>query len=134
MTLSITKHVQIGRPARDTFAFVADPATMPRWAIHNVSAIRPLGDGRWEMDTPRGRAMLVPCYDAATGILDHDFVDAGEGRWHVTARVVPAGVAESVYIITLTKPEAMPAETFEHGMRLMDDELAALKACVEGAA
>jgi hypothetical protein len=53
------------------FDFLADPATMPRWAIHNVSAIRPLGDGRWEMDTPRGRAVLAPRYDAATGILDH---------------------------------------------------------------
>jgi len=33
--------------------------------------------------------------------------------------------------MTLPKPENMPAETFEAGMRLMDDELAALKACIE---
>ena len=134
MTLSMTKHVHIDRPAADTFAFVGDPSTMPRWAVHNVSAIRPLGDGRWEMDTPRGRGLLVPRYDTSTGILDHDFIDANEGHWRVPARVVPAGASASIYIITLTKPEGMPTEAFEEGMKLMDDELAALKACVEGRA
>jgi hypothetical protein len=33
--------------------------------------------------------------------------------------------------MTLPKPDSMPAEAFEAGMRRMDDELAALKACIE---
>jgi hypothetical protein len=131
MTTSVTKSVQIGRPAADAYDFLADPATMPRWAIHNVTGIRPLGGGRWELDTPRGKGGLVPRYDRKTGILDHDFIDAGEGCWSVSARVVPAGASDSVYLITLTKPDAMPVELFERGMELMDEELAALKACIE---
>jgi hypothetical protein len=39
--------------------------------------------------------------------------------------------ATSVYMITLTKPDAMPMEAFEGGMNLMDDELTALKARIE---
>ena len=33
--------------------------------------------------------------------------------------------------MTLPKPGTMPTEAFGAGMRLMDDELAALKACIE---
>jgi hypothetical protein len=131
MPVSVTKYVQIERPVDDAYAFLADPATMPKWAIHNVNSIKPVGNGRWEMDTPRGRGYLVSHYQKPNGILDHDFIDAGEGFWSVTARAVPIGASSSVYMITLTKPDAMPMEAFEGGMKLMDDELRALKACIE---
>lgn len=131
MIQSVTKSIQIDRPAGVAYAFLADPATMPRWAIHNVKSIKPDGDGRWEMDTPRGKGFLVPHYAELNGILDHEFVDAAEGRWKVSARVVPVAESASVYMITLTRPEGMPAAAFEMGMNLMDDELAALKSCVE---
>lgn len=131
MPVSATKTIQIGRSAAESFRFVADPATMPQWAIHNVTAIRDRGDGRWEMETPRGKGTLIPHYDAATGIVDHEFIDADEGVWQVTGRVVPVGPTESVYIITLPKPEGLPVEAFEAGMRLMEEELAALKHCIE---
>ncbi len=131
MTLAVTKTIQIQRSAADTYAFVADPTTMPMWAIHNVKAIRPLDAGRWEMDTTHGKAILVPHYDKTHAIVDHEYIDANEGRWSVSARVVAVGLAESIYIITLAKPEGMPVEAFQTGMKLMDDELEALKAHVE---
>jgi len=130
MTMSITKTIQIERPAPESYAFMAAPETMPLWAIHNVKAIRKLDGVCWEMETPRGPATLIPHYEEQHGILDHEFIDAGEGVWHVTGRV-PAGPSGSVYIMTLPKPDTMPADAFEAGMRLMDDELAALKACIE---
>lgn len=129
--VSVTKYVQIERPVADTFDFLADATTMPKWAIHNVKSIKWAGEGKWEMNTPRGRGFLVPHYQKANGILDHEFIDAGEGRWHVSARIVPAGEKASVYMITLTKPEGLPDEMFWQGMKLMDEEMAALKACVE---
>ena len=106
MPVSVTKYVQIDRPVADTYAFLADPATMPKWAIHNVTSIKPVGNGRWEMDTPRGKGFLIPQYQKPNGILDHDFIDAGEGFWSVTARAVPIAESASVYMITLTKPDA----------------------------
>lgn len=131
MSLTVTKTIQIGRPVGDCFQYIADPETMPQWAIHNVKAIRRLDGGRWEMDTPRGKASLAPRYERANGILDHEFIDASEGVWRVSARIVSAGPSESVYMITLPKPDAMPADAFEAAMNLMDDELAALKHCIE---
>jgi hypothetical protein len=131
MSVSVTKYVQIERPVADAYTFLADPATMPKWAIHNVKSIKPVGNGRWEMDTPRGKGFLIPHYQEPSGILDHDFMDAGEGFWSVTARAVPIAESASVYMITLTKPDGMPMEAFEGGMKLMDEELTALKACVE---
>lgn len=131
MTMCRTKTVQIERAASETWAFIAAPETMPRWAIHNVKAIRKLDNARWEMETPRGKAILIPRYEERNGILDHEFIDASEGVWRVTGRVVPVRTSESIYIMTLPKPDHMPADAFEAGMRMMDDELAALKACVE---
>jgi hypothetical protein len=42
MIMSVTKAVEIGRPAAESYDFIVDPRTMPRWAIHNVKAIRKL--------------------------------------------------------------------------------------------
>jgi uncharacterized protein len=131
MPITATKTIRIDRAAADGFDFIADPETMPQWAIHNVKAIRRLEGGRWEMQTPRGKGILIPRYERSGGILDHEFIDAGEGVWRVSARIVSVGPSESVYMITLPKPDLMPAEAFEAGMKLMDDELEALKRCIE---
>ena len=131
MSITVTKTIPIGRSAIEGFDFIADPQTMPQWAIHNVKSIRQLEGGRWEMETPRGKATLVTRYERTSGILDHEFIDAGEGVWRVSARIVSSGPSECVYMITLPKPDPMPTEAFEAGMKLMDEELAALKRCIE---
>ncbi len=131
MAISTTKSIQIERPASDVFAFVSDLTMMPKWAIHNVKAIRPLGDGSWQIETPRGPGQIVPHFRADCGILDHEFIDPREGRWSVPARVVPVDNSTSAFIITLRKPDTMPEYAFAPAMRLMDEELAALKSCVE---
>jgi hypothetical protein len=131
MTMFVTKTIPIARSAEDGYDFIANPETMPQWAIHNVKGIRKLDGNRWEMETPRGKAILIPRYEKRNGILDHEFIDASEGLWPVAARIVPAGPSESIYIMMLPKPDNLPADAFEAGMGLMDDELAALKDCIE---
>jgi hypothetical protein len=39
----------------------------------------------------------------------------------------------SAFMMTVQKSDKLPAEAFQAGRRLMDDELAALKACMEKA-
>ncbi len=126
-TASATLSVQIGCPAAEAYRFVADPTTMPRWAIHNVKSIRPVGQNEWEIQTPRGPGKLVPRYDRASGILDHEFVDPKEGSWQVSARIVPAGAHDSVYMITLVKPPSMPEEAFRRGLPLVEEELRTIR-------
>jgi hypothetical protein len=62
-----------------------------------------------------------------SGILDHEFVDPKEGAWGVSARIVPAGAGDSVYMITLVKPPSMPEEAFRHDMRLVEEELETMR-------
>ncbi len=97
----MTKTVQIGRSAAGGQAYIAEPTTMPQWAL------RDLDHGHWQMNTPRGKAILIPPYEST-----------------VTARVVPVGPSESAYIVTLPKPYDLPSEAFEAGMKQMDEELA----------
>jgi hypothetical protein len=124
---SVTLSVQIACAAAEAYRFIADAAAMPQWAIHNVKAIRPVGQNEWEIQTPRGAGRLFPHYDQQFGILDHEFVDPKEGSWEVSARIVPAGTKESVYMITLVKPPSMSEEAFMQGMPLVEEELATMK-------
>jgi hypothetical protein len=126
-TTSVTLTVQIACPAAEAYQFIADPATMPQWAIHNVKAIRPVGRNEWEIQTPRGAGRLIPHFDQRSGILDHEFVDPKEGSWEVSARIVSAGTKDSVYMITLVKPPSMPEEAFRQGMPLVEEELQTMK-------
>jgi hypothetical protein len=66
MPVSVTKCIQKERPVDDAYALLADPATMPKWATHNVKSIKLVGDGRWEMDTTRGPGYFVPNYQEPT--------------------------------------------------------------------
>lgn len=34
MSITVTKTIQIGRSAVESFDFIANPQTMPQWAIH----------------------------------------------------------------------------------------------------
>ncbi len=106
---------------------MAEPANLPKWAIHNVKSIHKDTDGVWHIDTPRGPGRFLAHFQAALGILDHEFVDAEESHWRVYARVVPVVDAECQYMLTLTKPPQLSDRDFDAGMRLMDDELKALK-------
>jgi hypothetical protein len=130
-TVSATLSVQIACPAAEAYGFVADPATMPHWAIHNVKGIRPLGNNEWEIETPRGAGKLVPHFEQEFGILDHEFIDPKEGAWAVSARIVPAGAEDAVFMITLVKPPGMPEEVFRIGMPLVEDELQGMRRILE---
>lgn len=58
-------------------------------------------------------------------ILDHDFIDAQEGKWTVPPRIDPVST-ESLFLMTLEKPAGMPDESFERGLNELDDELTLL--------
>jgi hypothetical protein len=77
--ISVTLSVQIACPEARAYRFVADPATMPQCAIHNVKSIQPAGQNEWETQTPRGTGRLIPYFDVVAGILDGEFVDPKEG-------------------------------------------------------
>jgi quinol monooxygenase YgiN len=82
------------------------------------------------MDTPRGPGPLRIKPNERTGVLDHEFIDAQEGRWIVPTRVVPVS-AGALLLMTFIRPDALPEEAFRMGMRLLDEELETLKRLLE---
>jgi hypothetical protein len=130
MDLTVTKWVAIDCSVKDVFRFLADVGNWPRYAVHNVKSARQTAENIWSIETPRGPGRVVLHPDAGYGILDHEFIDAGEGRWEVPHRVVAAG-GGSVVIFTFAKPSGMELLAFEQGMNLVDEELAELKRVLE---
>ena len=103
MSPTAIKTVEIQRDPAAVFAFLADGANWPRYAIHNILAISPASEGDWLIETPRGQGRLRLHPDATQGILDHEFIDPREGIWEVAARVVPVG-DHALFVMCLPKP------------------------------
>jgi hypothetical protein len=128
--MTLTKFVNICCPVDKAFDFLADASHWPQFAIHNIRSIRPAEDGYWLMDTPRGEGKLKIHPNRELGLLDHEFLDAGEGRWIVPARVV--GTREGCHLMmTFSRPDQLPPELFVRGMQLLDEEFAVLKSILE---
>lgn len=130
MTITVTKTVNIKASPDKVWDFVNDLSQWKNWAIHNVFNSHQGDNGWWLMDGPRGTSKVKMNSNRTLGILDHEFIDPGEGHWVVPCRVV-AGSEGSHFMITFTKPEPMPKEAFEMGMKLLDEELLKLKEFME---
>jgi hypothetical protein len=129
---SITKSVSIQRDAPSVFAYLADLAHWPDWAIVNVKATSPIaGSEWWNMETTHGAAKLRLHADRVRGVLDHDFVDA-QASWTVPARVVANG-AGAEFMMTFFQPPGFTDDFFDQQIKLVDIELAKLKAVLEAA-
>jgi hypothetical protein len=118
----VTKSIPLACAPRAAWKLLADGGEWPRWAIRNILRSTPLGESRWEIETPRGPGVLHIRGLEDFGILDHDFLDAQEGKWSVSARVVPVSTG-SLFLMTLESPAGMPDEAFERGLKELDDEL-----------
>jgi uncharacterized protein YndB with AHSA1/START domain len=128
---SITKSVSIDAPRDRVFAFLADAANWPQWAIVNVKSVKRADHQWWDMETPAGMAKLRIRPNEEFGVLDHDF-NAPEASWTVPARVVPNGTG-CEFMITFFQPPSFTKEFFEEQAALLDKELAQLKSLMESA-
>ncbi|WP_329587080.1 hypothetical protein OG500_37430 [Kitasatospora sp. NBC_01250] len=127
---SVTKTVSIDRAVAEVFAFLADPANWPAWAVVNVKAIEPTDEPDWWlMTTPHGPARLRIRGNAELGLLDHDYLDE-QASWQVPARVVANGTG-SEFMITFFQPPAFTDTYFDEQIALVDTELTTLKSILE---
>jgi hypothetical protein len=129
---SATRTIDIDAPASDVFAFVADVAKLPIWAIGFAKAVDEDG-GTWRVTTGSGeRIEIVVRADAATGVVDYAMRPAPGVELLANTRVVPRGEA-AVYAFTLFEDARMASGVFEEQVRELERELTVLKAHVESA-
>lgn len=111
------------------FEYVSVPENQPEWAVNFVRSTRPLGDGRYVMQTPVGEMTYRVEADAKVGTVDFVF-EAPNGESILPTRVVahPAG---SLFTFTILRQPGMPDEAWQAGKRGLDEELAVLKQRLE---
>ena|SRR5919201_2552173 len=115
--------------ADEVFEYVRRPEHQPRWATRFVRSTRPLGGGRWEMETPFGAMSYRVEADAARGTIDFVF-EMPAGEQVTPARVVPHP-AGSLFTFTISRAPGTPDEAWEQGKQGMDKELEQLKTILE---
>lgn len=104
--------------------------------MYDALAVSPRSDGAWDLESAGGIGRLTLKGDAASGVIDHSYVDVDGVSWSVPGRVV-AGGGGTVLVLTFTKPAelapGMGDAKFAQVMRQVDDGLAALKRLLESA-
>ena len=121
-------HINIEAPAERVYAFVAEPANMPRWAPNFGHEITPAGD-HWIMHTAEGPVPVRFAPRNELGVLDH-WVRLPGGEIHNSMRVVPNG-AGSVLTFTLFRQDGFTDAQFDEDAALVSSDLETLKGLIE---
>lgn len=124
---SDTRAVTIDAPPDAVFAFVADPANLPAWAVGFCHAIRSdtAGD-RWVVTTAHGEVPIRYVTDGRAGTIDFYLSVAAGSEVAAFSRVVPNGLGTD-YIFTQFQSVGMPDEAFDTQVRALVEELQVLR-------
>lgn len=125
-----TQTITIDSDWREVFQFVAQPRNLPHWARAFCQAIRPDGDA-WLVTSPQGEVRVRYCTDAVVGIIDFHLSPAPGVEALAASRVVPNGEG-SEYVFTQFQAPFMPDDVFARQVHALRQELAILKALLEG--
>lgn len=126
-----TLSVSIGRRPGEVYAFVRDVRHLPRWAKGLCKAVRQV-EGRWMVETPEGEVEFAFVKENELGVLDHAVNLSPGVQVYVPMRVVANGEGSEV-TLTVFRMEGMTDEAFARDVRMVEKDLAGLKAVMENA-
>jgi hypothetical protein len=122
---SKTHSVTLQAPADKMYAFLSNPANLPKWAVAFCKAIRRDGD-QWLAETPMGTLSIRYVTDKRFGIIDI-WSASGPGTDDVAhSRIVPNGEG-SEYIFTFFQAPGLPDDVFEAQEEGLKEEFVALQ-------
>ena len=121
--------VFVERPVGDVYAFVSDPANLPRWAPGLGSEVVQ-EDGRWFVETPEGRAQVTFAPPNEFGVLDHVVRTPTGETVSVPLRAIADGDGSEV-VLTLRRAPWMTDADLERDTALVSADLALLKQVLE---
>jgi hypothetical protein len=121
--------VHIDRPAQEVYAFVSDPANLPRWAPGLGTSVLH-EDDRWFVETSEGRVQVTFAPQNALGVVDHVVVTPSGDTVYVPMRVIADG-DDSEVVFTLRRAPGMTDAELERDAGLVTADLALLKTVLE---
>ena len=124
-----TASTVIEAPPERVFEYVRVPENQLEWGVNFVRSTRPLGDGRYVMETPFGELTYRVVADPASRVVDFVF-ESPHGESILPSRVVPHARG-SVFTFTITRAPGMDAAGWEAGQHGLDEELGRLKQILE---
>ena len=126
---SDTQNVTISATPEQVFAFVADGANLPRWAIGFAKSVRTDGAG-WIVGTAQGEMPTAIAADEGTGTVDFRMEPVPGMMATAYARVMPNGKGAEFAFTQFQQP-GMPDEMFAKLVAAVGHEMVALKALLE---
>jgi Polyketide cyclase / dehydrase and lipid transport len=121
--------VYIDRPVAAVYAFVSNPANLPRWAPGLGTSVV-CEEQRWFVETPEGRVRITFAPDNDYGVLDHEVVTPSGDTVYVPLRAIRDGNGCEV-VFTLRRLPGMTDPEFERDTALVTGDLALLKDVLE---
>jgi hypothetical protein len=128
---SSTRHLgeRIARPAAEVYAFVADPANLPRWSSGLGRSIHQV-DGAWFIESPEGRLGFAFVEPNDLGVLDHRVTFPSGDTFYNPMRVVPDDDGSEVSFAVRRFGDISDAD-FERDVAAVAADLAQLKEVLE---
>ena len=130
---SNTQHITLDGHPRDVFAFLADPASLPRWAVGFCRAIHRGADGGWVVETATGGIPIRYVTNAECGTIDFTMQVAPGVEAIAYSRVVANGDGAE-YVFTQFQLPGMPDATFAQQVTALAEELQVLRSIVRARA
>jgi hypothetical protein len=122
--------VRVDRSVADVYAFVSDPANVPRWARGLGTSVARVDDD-WFVETADGPARVRFAPDNPYGVLDHEVLTPSGETVYVPLRAIADGEGCEV-VFTLRRAPGTTEAEFERDAAAVADDLAQLKRVVEG--
>jgi hypothetical protein len=119
-----TQSVTVPVSQEEAFAFLADPANLPRWAVGFARAIRRDG-ADWIVQTAQGELPVRYSVDAARGTIDFHIMVAPDVEAVAYSRVVPND-SGAEYVFTQFQSPGMSDDVFVAQRAALAEELAIL--------
>jgi hypothetical protein len=125
-----TVHVSIHVPPQKVAAFLRDLAQWKSWAPW-VRSVARTGPDDWAVETDDGTMHFRFVEPNALGVLDHQVtLPSGETVTN-SMRVIPNGTGSELVMVLFQWPH-MSAQELDRDVQAVTDDLARLKAAVEG--
>ena len=127
-----TQTVAIDAPPDQVFDFVANPETLPQWAVGFCREISRSGDG-WIVRTALGDIPIRYETNRQARTVDFYFSHSPGAEVAAFSRIVVNG-GGSEFVFTQLQSPGMPDEVFERQIRALGEELQVLRSVIHARA